>query len=258
MRFEPRLAGRGPVVRARDSADEACPDQACPDQACPDDVFAALEAGTAEAPCVVAQLGQSLDGRIALPSGESKYINGPAALDHLHALRARVDVVLVGVGTVVADDPMLTVRRVPGRSPARAVLDPNGRLPENPRCLAEDGARRVVLTRCPRPLPGGIETVVLEDAGPHCPRRIRAALGRLGFRRILVEGGARTISAFLDADCLDRLHLLVAPVILGSGRPGLDLAPIAGLDHALRPRVRSYPLPGGDVLFDCDLRRAAP
>ena len=216
--------------------------------------FAGLEAGTAGEPYVVAQLGQSLDGRIATPTGESKYINGPAALDHLHGLRARVDVVLVGIGTVVADDPLLTVRRVPGQNPARAILDPNGRLPAGARCLDADGARRVVLTRAPTLLPAGVETLALEDAGPHCPRRIRAALGRLGFRRILVEGGARTISAFIDAGCVDRLHLLVAPIILGSGRAGLDLAPITALTGALRPTVRAYPLPGGDVLFDCDLR----
>lgn len=236
MRFEPVLAER--------TDPEEAP-------------FAAFESGTREEPYVVAQLGQSLDGRIATPTGDSKYINGPAALDHLHRLRARVDVVLVGVGTVVADDPLLTVRRVPGRSPARAVLDPNGRLPPDARCLEDDGARRLVLTRDPRPLPGGVERLALEDDGStHCPRRIRAALGRLGFRRVLVEGGARTISAFIDAGCVDRLHLLVAPIILGSGRAGLDLAPIARLAGALRPRVRAYPMPGGDVLFDCDLRRS--
>lgn len=237
MRFEPSPGGgRGP---------EEAP-------------FAPLEAGTPDEPFVVAQLGQSLDGRIATPTGDSKYINGPAALDHLHRLRARVDLVLVGVGTVIADDPQLTVRRVPGRSPARAVLDPNGRLPADARCLADDGARRLVLSRSPGPLPAGVETLGLaEEAGPHCPRRIRADLGRLGFRRILVEGGARTISAFIDAGCVDRLHVLLAPVILGSGRAGLDLEPIGALAGALRPRTQAYPLPDGDVLFDCDLRRSA-
>ena len=65
---------------------------------------------------VVAQLGQSLDGRIALPSGESRWINNDAALDHLHRLRAVVDAVVVGIGTALADDPMLNVRRVAGRN----------------------------------------------------------------------------------------------------------------------------------------------
>src|SRR5690554_2848286 len=68
---------------------------------------------------VIAQIGQSLDGRIATPTGQSRYINGACALDHLHRLRAQADAVLVGVGTVIADDPALTVRRVEGKNPAR-------------------------------------------------------------------------------------------------------------------------------------------
>ncbi|MEL6128139.1 MAG: RibD family protein, partial [Pseudomonadota bacterium] len=80
-------------------------------------------------PVVVAQLGQTLDGRIATVTGASKYINGHSALDHLHRLRAHVDAVVVGVGTAIADDPQLTVRRVDGQSPARVVIDPRGRMP---------------------------------------------------------------------------------------------------------------------------------
>ena len=107
--------------------------------------------GGAARPFVVAQLGQSLDGRIALPSGESRYINGPAALDHLHRLRAAVDAVIVGIGAVIADNPQLTVRRVEGRNPARIIVDPNGRLPAPCRCLEENGAPVFVIRRrsCP-------------------------------------------------------------------------------------------------------------
>ena len=94
---------------------------------------------------MVAQIGQSLDGRVATTSGDSKYINGAAALDHLHRMRAHVDAVVVGVGTVVADDPQLTVRRVAGRSPARVVIDPRGRTPARAQWLADDGARRCVV-----------------------------------------------------------------------------------------------------------------
>src|SRR5262249_44982571 len=96
------------------------------------------------------QIGQSVDGRIATASGHSHYINGPAALDHLHRLRALADAVLVGIGTVLADDPQLTVRRVAGRSPARVVIDPNGRLPPTARLLAEDGVRVIVLQAADR------------------------------------------------------------------------------------------------------------
>ena len=88
---------------------------------------------------VVGQIGQSIDGRIATVTGHSKYINGPAGLAHLHRLRALVDAVLVGIGTAIADDPQLTVRRVAGPSPARIVLDPRGRLPSD--ATDPDGGR---------------------------------------------------------------------------------------------------------------------
>lgn len=219
------------------------------------DPFAAFARGTRERPFVVGQLGQSLDGRIATPTGDSKYINGAAALDHLHAIRARVDAVLVGIGTAVADDPLLNVRRVPGRSPARVVLDPNGRLSPSARLLADDGARRIVLRRAGvgAALPSGVEVVALAP-GDVDPRAVVEALGGLGFPRILVEGGSRTLSSFLEAGALDRLHVLVAPLLIGSGTPGLSLPPISRLGEALRPRARAYLLDGGDVLFDCDLR----
>ena len=96
-----------------------------------------------------------------LPSGHSHYINGEAGLAHLHRLRALVDAVVVGVGTAIADDPQLTVRRVDGPSPARVIVDPNGRLPPTARVLAADGIRRLVVTAADARtrLPGGVEVV---------------------------------------------------------------------------------------------------
>ncbi|MGY2052112.1 RibD family protein [Methylobacterium sp. JK268] len=206
---------------------------------------------------MIAQLGQSLDGRIATLSGDSKYINGAAALDHLHRLRDAVDAVVVGIGTVLADDPLLTVRRIPGRSPARVILDPSGRIPPHAQCLQPDGTRRILVCRPGAPVPPGAEALRIEGPGAFPPRAVVASLGRLGFARILIEGGARTISAFIDAGAIDRLHVMVAPLLLGSGRTGLDLQPIVALREARRPATRSYLLPDGDVLFDCDLRRCA-
>lgn len=205
---------------------------------------------------VIAQLGQSLDGRIATPTGSSHYINGPAALVHLHRLRALVDAVVVGIGTVVADDPALTVRHVEGPSPCRVVIDPRGRIPPDARLLIDDGCRRIVVT-----LPGttlalapGVEQLRVPAGrdGRLAPAAIVAALAALGLRRLLIEGGAMTVSGFLDAGCLDRLHLAVAPLIIGSGPVGLTLAPIDRLDAALRPPARCYAL-GADLLWDVDL-----
>jgi diaminohydroxyphosphoribosylaminopyrimidine deaminase / 5-amino-6-(5-phosphoribosylamino)uracil reductase len=224
-----------------------------------DALFAPFEAGTASQPFVIAQLGQSLDGRIATLSGDSKYINGGAGLDHLHRLRAHVDAVVVGAGTVVADDPLLTVRRVEGRDPARVVIDPIGRVPATARCLAAGGAPVIVICAEGAGTPGHAEAIRLPAQDRTiAPAAIVTALGRRGFRRILVEGGARTVSAFIDTGMVDRLHVLVAPIILGSGKPPLALKPIATLTEALRPATKAYVLSDGNVLFDCDLRRTSP
>ncbi|PZQ16123.1 MAG: deaminase [Ancylobacter novellus] len=209
---------------------------------------------------VVAQLGQSLDGRVATVTGSSHFINGPGGIVHLHRLRALVDAVVVGVGTVCADDCRLTVRRVEGQAPARVVVDPAGRVPDDARVFADDGARRILIRAegARRSCVPGVETVHLRiTAGQIAPFDVVAALARRGLRRILVEGGADTVSRFVAAEAVDRLHVMVAPLIVGSGRPGLVLAPVSELVQARRPATRTFPLPGGDVLFDCDMRRDA-
>src|SRR4029450_12502720 len=110
------------------------------------DLFGPLRNGTVDDLVMVGQLGQSLDGRVATATGHSKYINCPAGIEHLHRLRSLVDIVVVGVGTAIADNPQLTVRHVPGPQPARAVIDPNGRLRSDAKLFAEDGSRRLLIT----------------------------------------------------------------------------------------------------------------
>lgn len=219
------------------------------------DQFGPLQTGVVDDMIVIGQVGQSLDGRIATVSGHSKYINGPAGLTHLHRLRALVDAVVVGVGTALADDPQLTVRRVAGPQPARVVIDPNGRLLAGARLFASDGARRLLVTaegtRCAPP--AGVEILALPTNDKFiAPRTILAALADRGMRRILIEGGADTVSRFLAAGCLDRLHVVVAPIILGSGRASFALPPIERADQALRIPIRAHQL-DDEVLFDCDL-----
>jgi riboflavin-specific deaminase-like protein len=218
-----------------------------------EDIFGPLRAGSVDDLVIVGQIGQSLDGRIATTSGHSRYINGPAGLAHLHRLRALVDAVVVGVGSALADDPQLTVRRVAGPNPARVVLDPRGRLARTARLLADDGVRRVIVTapgvRCELP---GVELLALPAADGHIePAAVLAALAGLGLRRVLIEGGPDTLSRFMAAGCIDRLHVVVAPIILGGGRPSLSLDPIDRVDQALRPPMRIHPL-DGELLFDCD------
>lgn len=223
----------------------------------PADALAPLSpGGAAAAPVVVAQLGQTLDGRIATVTGDSKYISGREALKHLHRLRASVDAVVVGVGTVEADDPQLTVRLVQGRSPVRVVLDPAGRTPPRSRLLGCDRAETLLICGPDAAPPPGARVLRLPLGPGRCfpPEDVVQALARLGLRRILVEGGAETLGRFLDAGRIDVLHLLVAPMILGSGKAGLTLRPIADLSDALRPQTCVHVFDDGDVLFACDLR----
>jgi riboflavin-specific deaminase-like protein len=209
-----------------------------------------VEARAAGRGFVIGQAGQSLDGRIATASGHSHYINGPAAILHLHRLRALVDAVVVGVGTVVADDPRLTVRNIEGPQPARVIIDPNGRAPAQARCFADDGADRIVLCRSTTGA-ANADYVVPED---FTPAALLVALRARGLERVLIEGGPITLSAFLADRALNRLHVMIAPMIIGSGKPGFVLPEIASLEGALRPATTAYPLPGGDVLFDCAFR----
>lgn len=205
---------------------------------------------------VVAQLGQSLDGRIATEDGHSHYINGPESLEHLHRLRALVDAVIVGAGTVAHDDPQLTTRRVQGPNPVRVVIDPTLRLDRSLRVFDAAAPTLSVIAAATVPdpaIPADALVPVSVVAGCLPPAMILAALAERSLRSFLVEGGAMTVSAFIAAGVVDRLQVMVAPLILGSGRPGLQLPRIARVEEGLRPRLSVHRF-GDDVLFDCFLR----
>lgn len=208
----------------------------------------------------IGQIGQSLDGRIATESGHSHYVTGAVDIRRLHRLRALVDAVVVGVGTVMADNPRLTVREAEGDHPVRVVLDPNGRLHDSSLHVLDDGAARtLVVRRCSANDTAADPDVLALPAGEDGrfdPLVVLEALRHRGLRRVLVEGGGITISRFLQAGALDRLHVTVAPLLIGSGRSALTLDPIGTLTEAIRPRCRTFRL-GDDVLFDLELSRGS-
>ena len=218
-------------------------------------LFNPLRAGGRDAMMVMGQLGQTLDGRIATITGHSKYINGPSGLTHLHRLRAVVDAVVVGVGTAVADDPRLNVRLVSGKHPARVVIDPHARLKPDSLVWSDDGTRRIVIVadQIKANTPPGVEILSIPAKNGHlAPADILRALFACGFTRILIEGGADTVSRFMLAGCLDRLHVIVAPIIMGSGRAGFSLPAIEHMDQAVRIKMHAHALED-EMLFDCDL-----
>jgi riboflavin-specific deaminase-like protein len=204
---------------------------------------------------VVAQIGQSLDGRVATESGDAADVSGPDGLAHLHRMRALVDAVVVGVKTALHDDPRLNVRLVPGTSPARVVIDPSGRLPNTARLFAEDGARRIVIQAVDMKRPSGVEVIRLPRGTWIEPNAIIAGLHKLGLDHLMIEGGGITIARFMEADLLNRLHVAISPLLIGAGPQGLTTRPVARLAEARRPETAVYGL-GSDVVFDCMLGNA--
>lgn len=201
-------------------------------------------------PFIFAQIGQSLDGRVATQSGDAQDVSGENGLQHLHRLRALADAVIIGVRTALHDDPQLTVRLVDGENPARVIIDPSGRLPDDAKVLQDTGERRIIVQAVDRPRADGVEVVTLPRGDWIAAPDIVAALRALGLNKLLVEGGSITIAQFLEADLLDRLHVAVAPLLIGAGPQGISLPPVARLSQARRPHTNVYNL-GSDILFDC-------
>jgi GTP cyclohydrolase II len=235
---------------------------------------------------VIAQLAQSTDGFIAANGGDAVFVSGAADREHLHRLRSLAAVVLVGVSTVLADDPKLTVRAVQGPNPVRAILDPHGRAPLDSHVLTqadaptvwlvgektpipESLASHVTVLRLPEtpdePAPGEPERAGSAGGVEHCldvpPALILEVLGRHVPGTVLVEGGGRTVSAFLSAGLLDRLFLTIAPVLIGNGVPGLRFTGSEVMAEALRAPFRRHVF-GADVctefVFSADARAATP
>ena len=203
-------------------------------------------------PVTIAQIGQSLDGRVATATGDARDVSGPEGLAHLHRLRALVEGVVIGVKTALHDQPRLTVRLCSGHNPARIVIDPRGRLPDDALVLMADGARRIIVTGVNRPRAPGIEVLRLPAPdGRLDPAQVLEGLRNMGLGSLLIEGGGITITGFLEAGLLDRLQVSIAPLIIGSGPQGLtSLSPVDKLKDALRPDTRVFGM-GSDIVFDC-------
>lgn len=224
------------------------------------DLYLPIASATPGRPITIGHLGQSLDGFIATHSGDSQFVTGEENILHLHRMRALCDAVIVGAGTVAADDPQLTTRLVAGPNPVRVVLDPTGRLAGAFKVFTDDSAETLYISTTGA-VPAG-ETqlsraaIVTVHEAPDSGLDLNAVLQLLrqrGCHRIFVEGGGVTVSTFLQADLLDRLQMAIAPLIIGNGRPAIRLPACAALSECRRPKYRVFRM-GGDVLFDCDLR----
>lgn len=211
-------------------------------------------------PTVTVSYAQTLDGRLATSDGSSKWISAPDSLRFAHELRAGHDAVMVGVGTVLKDDPRLTVRHVPGADPLRIVVDStlrtptssavfsdgaaggtvlavNGRAPED-RCREAESLGATVL-RLPSSPDGGVDLAALADK-----------LSGMGVRSVMVEGGASLITALLCERLVDRLAVCIAPKILGAGIEAVGDLGICDLADSITVADATFSTSDGDVILD--------
>jgi len=218
-----RVDGRG-IARLREEGLEVLVG-VC-EQACMELNAAFVTATRLGRPLVVLKAAATLDGRIATAGGESRWITGPRAREHVHGLRDELDAILVGSGTALADDPQLTCRLEGGRDPVPVVLDARLRVPGSARVFASAGARALVYSAVAPPVDHPA-TVVQVPAAPGGGVELSAVLSHLALRGVhslLVEGGGLVHRAFLDAGLVDRVLLYLAPKIFAGG-PGWVAGP---------------------------------
>ncbi len=210
-------------------------------------------------PSVTIHYAQTLDGRIATRTGNSQWVSGDASLRLAHRLRAEHDAVLVGVGTVLADNPKLTVRHVPGRNPVRVVLDSSLRLPVDSALLTDGAATTIVVTtrRASKAQvaaiggAGGVVLVVPDDGEGRVDMRV--ALNRLralGVRSVLIEGGSAVITSALRLGLADRLVVCIAPKLVGTGIDAVGDLGILRLTEATGFDGARFHQLGDDVIFE--------
>lgn len=219
-------------------------------------------------PHVLVKYAQTLDGRIATRSGDSQWISGEAERRVSHALRAASDAVLVGVGTVLSDDPQLTVRLVTGASPIRVVLDSMLRTPPGARVIDDDAPTIVVTTEAAplerrRELIGrgiGVRVAKAATGGGVDLTDALSCLRAEGIGSVMVEGGARVITSLLAGRLVDRLVASIAPRVLGAGTEAVGDLGFDRVMDAVRLTGRSVHPVGDDVLlaYDVTPRSTAP
>jgi 3,4-dihydroxy 2-butanone 4-phosphate synthase/GTP cyclohydrolase II len=211
-------------------------------------------------PYVTLKYAQSLDGRIATATGDSKWISGEPERRVSHALRAACDAVLVGAGTAVRDDPELTVRLVSGASPTRVVLDSALRVPPSAKLFGPEAATLIVTTersdearRAELVERGvGVEVVAADrdrvDLGAALKR-----LRELGMESVLVEGGARVITGLLARGLVDRIVVAVAPIVIGAGTEAVEHLDVTRVSDGIHLANRTIVPVGDDVLLAWDV-----
>lgn len=183
---------------------------------------------------VIAQIGQSIDGRIALNNGNSHYINNPKSIIYLHCLRSISDAIIVGSNTIKKDDPLLTTRRIKGTNPKRIIIDGSLSL-NNKYKIFNDGNENIIFTKSNKNIKLNNSTIIrLKEK--NFTKNLIAQIKKLKYKNILVEGGSKTISELINNKYIDILQFMIAPILIGSGINSLNLKKISNLNKAIRPK----------------------
>ncbi|MGC9324427.1 MAG: bifunctional diaminohydroxyphosphoribosylaminopyrimidine deaminase/5-amino-6-(5-phosphoribosylamino)uracil reductase RibD [Desulfomonilia bacterium] len=212
---------------------------------------------TLRRPYVILKAAMSLDARIATESGDSKWISSEESRACVHELRNRVDGILVGVGTVLADDPELTCRIPEGRDPMRIILDPKLRTPPDSRCLGE---RALIITAASpenRPDIASSGTDMIQLPADHQGRipwnDILSTLGEKGLHAVMVEGGSAVFTGLIQSSSVDEFMIFIAPKLLGGGIPLVNWGSPENVADSLSLVITGVSTMGGDVFITARL-----
>ena len=186
----------------------------------------------------IGQIGQSLDGKIALLNGNSHYINDKNSISYLHSLRSICDAVVVGVNTIRKDDPLLTTRAIKGPNPQRIIIDPSLKL-TNKYQVFKDGMPNIIFTHSKINKKFN-NTQIYKLPERNFTNLIYQNINRLGYKLVLVEGGSKTISKFLENKLLNIMQFIIAPTIIGSGINSINIEPITNLKNVIRTKNNIY------------------
>ena len=183
---------------------------------------------------VIAQIGQSIDGRIALNNGNSHYINNPKSIIYLHCLRSISDAIIVGSNTIKKDDPLLTTRKIKGTNPKRIIIDGSLSL-NNKYKIFNDGNENIIFTKSSEIVKLNNSTIIrLKEK--NFTKNLITQIKKLKYKNILVEGGSKTISELINNKYIDILQFMIAPILIGSGINSLNLQEISNLNKAIRAK----------------------
>jgi diaminohydroxyphosphoribosylaminopyrimidine deaminase/5-amino-6-(5-phosphoribosylamino)uracil reductase len=224
--------------------------------------FKFIQTGT---PFVTLKFAQTIDGRIATVTGHSRWISSEKSLRFVHMLRSHHDAVLVGVGTVLQDDPELTVRLIRGRNPVRIVVDSLLRISPDARALKnQDMAKTMIATtihagseKRARLAEMGIETMLFEHDNDRRVdlTKLLVELGKRNISSVLVEGGAAIITSLLKVKLPDRVVIVIAPKIVGKGVEAVGNLNIQSMDESLRLAYRKIRRLGDDLIIDARIEK---